>query len=143
MTRCLRRPLILKNVLEMISAKRATIFPLSVADSIPLANGDPAIFAQRATRLRMDPLEPGDDIGRLRLELSLLNIVVWQRTVERILTRHEGDWDVIMPGCRLRVVHSAKALQPIFIPNALVLWRRFSRRLLFTDPKNWCDDVRF
>jgi hypothetical protein len=143
MTCVRRRPLILKNVLEMIGAKRATIFPLCVADAIPLLNGDPAILANGLTRLRMDLLEPRDDNRRLRFELPLLNIVVWQRTVERILTRHERDRDVIMPGCRLRGVHSAKVLQPILVPNALVLWRRFSRNLFLTDPKKRCDDVRF
>ena len=143
MTCVRRRPLILKNVLEMVGAKRAAIFPLRVADAIPLSNGDPAILAHGLTRLRMDLLEPRDDSRRLRLELPLLNIVIWQRTVERILTRHERDRDVIMPGCRLGGVHSAKVLQPILVPNALVLWRRFSRNLFFTDPKNCCNDVRF
>jgi hypothetical protein len=143
MTRIRGRPLILKNVLEMIGAKRATIFPLRVADAISFSNGDPAILAHGSTRFRMNLLEPRDDSRRLRLELPLLNIVVWQRTVERILTRHERDRDVIMPSCRLRDVHSAKVLQPILIPNTLVLWRHFSRNLFFTDPKNCCDDVRF
>ena len=103
----------------MIGAKRAAIFPLRVADSIPLAYGDPAILAHRLTRLRMDLLEPRDDSPRLRLEPPLVNIVVWQRTVKRILIWHERDRDVIMPGCRLRVVHSAKVRQPILVPNAL------------------------
>jgi hypothetical protein len=143
MTCVRRRPLILKNVLEMIGAKRAAIFPLGVADSIPLANGDPAILAHRLTRLRIDLFEPRDDSRRFRLELPLLNIVIWQRAVKRILTRNERDRDVIMPSCRLRIVHSAKVLQPILVPNALVLWRRFFRRLFFTDPKNCCDDVCF
>jgi hypothetical protein len=143
MIRVRRRPLILKNVLEMIGAKRATIFPLRVADAIPLSNGDPAILAHGLTRLRMHLLEPRDESRRLRLEPPLLNVVVWQRTVERILTRHERDRDVIMPRCWLGVIHPAKALQPILVPNALVLWRRFSRNLFFTDPKNCCNDVRF
>src|SRR6266576_4099010 len=96
---CVRRwTFILKNVLEMIGAKRATIIPLRVADAIPSSNGDPAILAHGLTRLRMHLLEPRDDNRRLRLELPVLNIVVWQRTVERILTRHERDRDVIMAG---------------------------------------------
>ena len=128
---------------EVIGAKRAAIFPLRVADSIPLAYGDPAILAHRLTRLRMDLLEPRDDSPRLRLEPPLVNIVVWQRTVKRILIWHERNRDVIMPGCRLRDVYSAKALQPILVPNALVLWRRFSRNLFFADPKNYCGDGRF
>ena len=39
------RPLILENVLKMIGAKRATIFPLGVAGAVAFSNGDPAIFA--------------------------------------------------------------------------------------------------
>jgi len=61
-------------------------------------NGYPAILAHGLTRLCMHLLEPRDDNRRLRLELPPLNIVVWQRTVERILTRHERDRDVIMAG---------------------------------------------
>src|SRR6516164_3847795 len=143
MTCVWRRLRILKNVLEMIRAKWATIFPLGITDTISLSNGYPAILADGLTRLRMDLFEPRDDNRRLWLELPLLNVVVWQRTVERILTRHERDRDVIMPSCWLRVVHPAKIVQPILVPNALVLRRRFSHSLFFTDPKNCCDDVRF
>ena len=39
------RPLILENVLKMISAKRTTIFPLRVASAIAFSDGDPAILA--------------------------------------------------------------------------------------------------
>src|SRR5205823_2460493 len=74
---CIRpRPLILKNVLEMIGAKRPTIFPLRVADAISLSNGDPAILAHGVPRLRMDLLEPWADIRLLRLELPMF---VFQR----------------------------------------------------------------
>ena len=90
----------------------------------------------------MDLLKPRNYIRRFWIELPLLNVVVGQRTIERILTRYERDWDVIMPGCRLGVIHPAKVLQPILIPNALVLWRRFAANLLFTDPKNCCNNVR-
>src|SRR5512132_4225193 len=86
-------------------------------------------------------LEPRDDDRRFRFELPLLNIVIWQCTVERILTRHEGDWDVVLPCCRLWVMYFSHALQPILVPNALVLWGCFSANLFLTDPKNCCDDV--
>src|SRR5207237_8523583 len=39
------RPLILENILKMIGAKRATIFPLRVAGAVAFSNCDPAIFA--------------------------------------------------------------------------------------------------
>ena len=43
---CIRRwRFILKNVLEMVCAKRPRIFPLRVADAMPFSDGDPAIFA--------------------------------------------------------------------------------------------------
>ena len=77
-TTCVRRrPFILKNVLEMIGTKRATLFPLRVADAIPLSDADPAILAHGLTRPRMHLLEPRDDNRRLRLELPVLNIVIW------------------------------------------------------------------
>jgi len=85
----------LENVLKMIGAKRATIFPLRVAGAVAFSNGDPVIFAHRLARSRVRLFEPRDDERRFRFELTVRDVVVRQRVVEGILVRDERHWNVI------------------------------------------------
>ena len=70
------RPLVSEDVLKMVCAKRAAILPLRVADAIALANGDPAITADRLPRPGVGLLEPRDHERRFRLKLAMRHIVI-------------------------------------------------------------------
>ena len=79
------RPLILKDVLEMIGAERATIFPLRISDAIAFADRQPATAADRLTLRGVGLLEPRNDEGRLRLEPAPRHVVIRERDVKGIL----------------------------------------------------------
>src|SRR5438067_13771472 len=91
------RPFILKNVLVMIGAKRAAIFPLRVASPVALSHRDPAIFTHRLARPRVDLFKPRDDQRRFRFELTVGHVVVLQRAAEWTVVRYDGDGNLIAP----------------------------------------------
>jgi hypothetical protein len=53
-------PLISEDVLKMVGAKRATIFPFRIASTIALANGDPAMPAHGLSWAGIGLFKPGD-----------------------------------------------------------------------------------
>src|SRR5207244_8026030 len=94
------RPFILKNVLVMIGAKWAAIFPLRVASPVAFSDRDPAIFTHRLARPRVDLFKPRDDQRSFWFELTVGDVVVRQRAVKWILVRYEGYGNIIARGRR-------------------------------------------
>src|SRR6266436_1856309 len=137
------RPFILKNVLEVISAKWAAIFPLRVASVVAFSDGDPAIFAHRLTWPRICLLEPRDDERRFWFELPVGDVVVWERAVERILVRYERHRNIIAPGRQIRIIEAAVTARPIRVPTTLEIWYRIVTSGLFPNPKNRSHDAHF
>src|SRR4051794_41039209 len=135
------RPLVPKNVLKMIRAKRPAILPLGVADAIPLTNGDPSMAADRLPRAGVGLLKPRDHKRRFWLELAVRDIVIRQREVERILLRDEGYWNVIAARARLRVIRAAVIRCPIQIPRTLVVRHRIVSASFFPHPEHGCDNI--
>src|SRR5947207_15644479 len=79
------RPFILKNVLVMIGAKWAAIFPLRVASRVAFSDRDPASFTHRLARPRVDLFKPRDDQRSFCFELTEGDVLVRQRAVEWML----------------------------------------------------------
>src|SRR5215471_2966073 len=137
------RPLVSKNVLKMVGSKRPTIFPLRVTNAIPFANGYPTMAADRLSSPSVRLLEPGDHQRRFWLELTVRDVVIRQREVERILLRDKRDWYVIPARARLWTVRAAVIRRPIEIPATLVVRYRIVSARFFPHPKHGGDDIHF
>src|SRR5262245_45516681 len=137
------RTLIAENTLKMVCAKWPTILPLRVAEAVAFADGDPTMAADGLPRPGVRLLEPRDYQRRFRLKLTVSDVVIRQRAVERILPRDERDWDVIPARARLRVVRPAIIGCPIEIPTTLVIRYRIVSAGLFPHPKYGGDNIHF
>src|SRR5262245_15896569 len=130
------RPLISKHVLEMVGAKGTAIFPLGIANTIALANGNPTVAAHRLAGATVTLLEPRNHERGFRFEIAVREIVVRQRAVEGILCRDEGYRNVIEPGTCLGIIGSTVTAFPFRVPDAPVI-------ASFPNPKHGGDDVQF
>src|SRR5438445_3705794 len=105
--------LISKYILKMVSAEWAAIFPLRIASVIPFANRQPVISAHGLSRPAVILFEPWNHERRFRLELAVRDIVVRQRTVERILLGNESYMNVIPARAWFRIVSLIIISRPI------------------------------
>src|SRR5207248_2697129 len=110
---------------------------------IALANGDPTMPTHRLYQLRVGLLEPRNhgrclcfEHMKLWVVLIVVQIIVRQRAVERILAWDEINWDVVASLRAIGIVHSTVILQPPWIPDTALV-------LFFTNPKNGRHDVHF
>ena len=110
------RALALKYILEMIRAKWAAIFPLRVTSAIPFANCNPMMLANRVPRFSILSLEPRNDQGRFRFELTVRYVVIRQRAVKRILAWNKRDRNVVAPRGGLGIVETAIITRPVCVP---------------------------
>ena len=88
-------PFVAKDILEMIGAKRAAIFPLRIAGPIAFANRDPMMPANRLPLSHVSLFEPRNYQGRFRFELAMGHVVIWQGAIKWVLLGNERDRDVI------------------------------------------------
>src|SRR5262245_56211318 len=135
--------LIAENILKMVRAKRPTILPLRVTEAVAFANGDPAVAADRLARPGVGLLKPRDHQRCFWFELTVRDVVIRQREVERILPRYERDWNVIPARARVRDVCAAVIRCPIKIPRTLVVRHRIVSAGLFPHPKYGGDNIHF
>src|SRR5436190_4441670 len=136
-------PLIAKDVLKMVGAKWATIFPLSITGAIAFTNGDPMVPAYRLSLLRIRLFEPRNNERRFRLKLAVRDIVVWQRAVEGIQLGNKRHGDVISPRARVGIIVSTVIRGPIKVPATPVIGDGIIASSLFSNPKDGRYDVRF
>src|SRR5260370_33090376 len=106
-------PLILENVLKMISVKGSAIFPLGVANAIAFADRQPVVFANRAARFGIGSSKPRNHQRRFRLELLVRDVVVREGAIERILPRGELSRNIVLTRLLVRIVYCAIVLHPI------------------------------
>lgn len=71
------------------------------------------------------------------------DIVIWQRTVEWILTGNEGHWDIVAPRRGVGGVKATVVAGPIRVPGAPVVRHRIVACGLFSNPKDRRHNVRF
>src|SRR5207237_4792577 len=76
------RSLILKNVLEMVGAKRSAIFPLGIANATAFADSQPAVFANRTARFGVSSPKPWNHQRRFRLKLSVRDVVIRESAIK-------------------------------------------------------------
>src|SRR5437660_11054765 len=99
------------------------------ADGLPLAH--------------ISLLKPRDHQRRFGLKLAVSHVVIWQRTIERILPRNECHRDVATPRRALRIIEPTVIRLPIQIPRAPEIGHRIVSARLFTNPEHRRYDVRF
>ncbi len=136
-------PLIAKDVLKMVGAKWATIFPLSITGAIAFTNGDPMVPAYRLSLPCIRLFEPRNNERRFRLKLAMRDIVVWQRAVEGIQLGNKRHGDVISPRARVGIIVSTVIRGPIKVPATPVIGDGIIACSLFSNPKDGRYDVRF
>src|ERR1700730_17907733 len=86
---------IAENILKVISAKRAAIFPFRIAGAIAFPNGNPAVPADRLSLPGEGLLEPRNNKPCFWFELAIAaHIVGRQRAVKRILAGYESHWNI-------------------------------------------------
>src|SRR6476659_8498508 len=127
----------------MVGAEWPAIFPLRIGGLVPLADRDPAVFADRAAGLRVSLLKPRNDQGGLGLELTVRHVVVRERAIKWVLPRNERGRDVVLPRTGIRRVEAAVVRGPIGVPRTFHVRDRIVAASSFTDPENGRDDVRF
>ena len=120
----------------MIRSEWPRIFPLCISDSIGLADLDPSIFASRNSRTLVRLLKPWDNTRPFRLVASMCFIVVRECAVKRVLLRCKFYRDVIAPMGRIRIIETAVAFGPLFIPRTCVIGDEVMSTWLFADPKD-------
>src|ERR1700722_8571469 len=103
----------------MVRPEGTAIAPLGVANlSSIVADGDPAIPANRFPWLGVNFLEPRNDQRRLGLGGSAGHVIVRQRNIKRVLVRKKVRRNVIMAGPGIGIIISSITLLPMKIPGA-------------------------
>ncbi len=134
--------LIAENVLKMVRAKRTAVFPLRITGPISFTNGNPAISG---IPIRQGPLyslfKPRNHQRGFRLELTMSDVVVRQRTVKWVQLRNKCHRNVISPRARLGIIISAIIRRPIKVPGTFVVWNWIIASGLFSNPKHRGHDI--
>ena len=125
----------------MVRAKRATVFPLCVASAIASTNGEPSVPAHRFARAGVGLLEPRNYQRCFRLELTVGDVVVRQRTVKWVQLRNKCHRNVISPRAGLGIIISAIIRRPIKVPSTFVIWDGIITSCLFSNPKYRGDNI--
>ena len=70
-------------------------------------------------------------------------VVVRERAIKWVLPRSKFYGDIIAPIARIRVVKTAVAFCPLFVPRTCTIRDKIVTGWLFTDPKNCGHDICF
>src|SRR5271165_950136 len=93
-----------ENILPVVCLVGSDVFPLRVTNFVPVPDRHPPTFANRLSILHKTSPEPGNHLCRLRLCVMIVDVVVRERNVERILARDKICWDEISSVIRVRAV---------------------------------------
>ena len=135
-----------EDILPVVSDPWTAILPLGVADFGGLGGVDlnPPTLADCVAGIRIVALPPGDDPGRLRFVVGMIQaVVVGKGDVKWVLLRSEGRRDIAIAGTGIRVVVASVILHPFLIPGRFIVWGRIVGSGSFTDPEDGRGDVFF
>jgi hypothetical protein len=74
---------------------------------------------------------------------SMCFVVVGQCAVKWVLPRRKFHRDIITPAGRIRVIKTAVAFCPLFVPGTCAIRDEIMSAWLFADPKDRCYDTYF
>src|SRR5437764_3500991 len=113
----------------MIGAKRTGVFPLCVSNAIAFADRDPATLTCANPGTLIGLIKPWNNLGRLWPMPGRGLVVVRQRTIESILPRGELRRNITNTVTAIRIVESAVAVAPIFVPRTRAIWDGIVREI--------------
>ena len=137
------RAFVAKDILPVIGAERATIFPLSITNSVPVTNGKPTTFQDGLTIPDIRLLKPRDDLAGFRFGSTAFDVVVGKRDIKRILPGNEVDRNKISSGSGIRAIIASIAIVPIPIPGTTIVRDRVIAARAFTDPEDGGNNSKF
>lgn len=133
--------LVAEDVLPMIGAEGAAVFPLGVGDAVAVADGDPPAFADGFAFAFEGMAEPGNNAAGFGFGGAHSDVVVGESDVKGILAGDELDGDVVSAVSGVGVVVAAVVFDPIGIPGAFMVGCGVVGRGLFANPEDGGDDV--
>src|SRR6516162_8426113 len=137
------RALVSENILPMIRAERAAIFPLRITNSISVSNSDPPTLENSLAVASESLLEPGNHLIGFRFGVTAFDIVVRQSGVKWILARHKIQRDKISAIGRFGVVITSIAEIPIPVPGTPVIRNRVIAARALANPEDRSYDAEF
>src|ERR1700722_4393565 len=130
-----------KNIFPVFGSERSDVLPLRIADSVSMADCYPAAFAYGLAVSNEGGFEPGNHPRGFRSGVMVLDIIVGQCDIKRVLPRRETERDKIPPSTRVRVIVASVAGEPSNIPGALLVRNRVIDSRFLTNPKDSCGDA--
>ena len=134
-------PLVPEDILPMVRAEWATVFPLCISDAALVADRQPAPLANRSSLLLKRLAKPRDHLWHLGLGFPFIDVVEWQGHIEGILPGNELPRQKISTRSRIRIVVSPKIVNPTGIPRTFVVGHRVVDRRFLTHPEDCRDDI--
>src|SRR6516225_7045862 len=127
----------------MVRSKRSSVFPLRISNPIAFADRDPSIFASGNTRPLVCLLKPRNNARRFRPVTSMCFVIVRERAIKRVLPGCKFYRNIMTSMGRVRVIKTAVAFVPFFVPRAGPIWDEIMSTWLFADPKDCRHDICF
>jgi len=127
----------------MVRSEWSCIFPLCISDSIAFADCEPPIFTSRNSRALVSIFEPGNNARRFRPVPGMCLVVVRKCAVKWVLPRSKFYWNVTTPMSRIRIVKTAIAFCPLFVPRACAIRDEIVSAWRFADPEDCCYNIYF
>ena len=111
-----------KDILPMVRSKWPCVFSLRISNSIAFTDCDPSVFASGNSGTLVRLLKPWNNARRFRPVASMCFVIVRERAVKRVLSWCKSYRDIITSMGRVRVIKTAVAFGPLFVPGACVIW---------------------
>src|SRR5262249_43769137 len=127
----------------MICSERSCVFPLRISDSIAFADCNPSIFASGNGRTLVRPLKPWNNTRRFGPVAGMCFVIVGKCTVKWILPRCEFHRQTTAPIGRVRIIKTAIAFCPLFVPCTCAIRDEIIATRLLADPKECSYDICF
>src|ERR1700730_1258227 len=90
-----------EDILPMINLERSHIFPLSVTDALTMPDRHPVTLTDGLAVTDKRILEPRDHPNSLWLGVVIIDVIIWQSNIKRVLPGCKTVRDKISSFCRV------------------------------------------
>jgi hypothetical protein len=125
----------------MVNLERSDIFPLSVAGMLTMPDRYPVTFAHGLAVTDKRVLEQWDNPSSLWFGVVIIDTIIRQSHINRVLPGCEAGRDKICSLCR--VILAAVVAYPTYVPGTLRIRSRIVFDRLLSNPKNGCSNLVF
>src|SRR5215467_11684872 len=119
----------------MVRSEWSRVFPLCISDSIAFADGYPSIFTSGNSRVLISLFEPRNNARRFWPMPGMRLVVVRKCAVKWVLLRRKFYRNVLTPMGRIRIIKTAVAFYPLFVPRTCAIRDEIVSAWRFPDPK--------